>query len=117
MDDRIKLAEAMGWKPIPDDPGWWLCPENGVGYEADELPDPFTDANDTEALIDHVSEHYSVIVHFKSDRHPAYVDFYRSNDTLNHPTHKWYGDDWKKGVCELVLKVLDTVTDGQVPAK
>ena len=61
MDDRIKLAEAMGWGKVslrrfknsderritgrhPDDPPHMWGPR--------EIPDPFTDANDDYAVLE-----------------------------------------------------------------
>ena len=56
--DRIKLAEAMGWKPHPKMDGTsncvWQAPGkapigwHGVKY----LPDPFTDANGDYAVLE-----------------------------------------------------------------
>jgi len=49
--DRIRLAEAMGWVRI-DEGGLW---ENskGFGRELEQnLPDPFTDANDDYAVLE-----------------------------------------------------------------
>ena len=58
MDDRIKLAEAMGWKRIEVPDGHpekkfndfvWANPE---GWEYKYPPDPFTDANDDYAVLE-----------------------------------------------------------------
>lgn len=61
MNDRIKLAEAMGWTPLDHKLiGWWMPP----GVELDDhlfminrkdeahLPDPFTDANDDYVVLE-----------------------------------------------------------------
>ncbi len=62
MNDRIKLAEAMGWKPIGKQPVAETVA--GIAYlpkwqhdifgklTADHLPDPFTDANDDYAVLE-----------------------------------------------------------------
>ena len=60
MNDRIKLAEAMGWvrEDDYDNSPFWV---NGhrMGYAPDsqwtkdlEIPDPFTDANDDYAVLE-----------------------------------------------------------------
>ena len=58
--DRIKLAEAMGWRRINDEDLAWWSPEERlpsgtvfcdyVGLSC--LPDPFTDANDDYAVLE-----------------------------------------------------------------
>ncbi len=52
---RIKLAEAMGWKPLG---GEWDLKGDRPAWEGpdiigdfDDLPDPFTDANDDYAVL------------------------------------------------------------------
>lgn len=58
MNDRIKLAEAMGWERTPCecvDAGqqWgWESPDKKLFRKADELPDPLTDANDDYAVLE-----------------------------------------------------------------
>jgi len=104
--DRIRLAEAMGWKQHPD--GWWSTPrKNGVQtHGLDDSPDPFTDANDTETLIRWLNERgYQLLVnHHWSGRNGA--SLYNTSNGGNFCEH-WRGDDWKQGVCELALKVID----------
>ena len=60
MNDRIKLAEAMGWKRNGHDFGdnTWTK-DNVVAFAPgsrrdhyDEIPDPFTDANDDYAVLE-----------------------------------------------------------------
>ena len=69
MNDRIKLAEVMGWTrmvahptigsdniAIDNDP-YWIPPETDEepkpNYgDLEELPDPFTDANDDYAVLE-----------------------------------------------------------------
>ena len=58
MNDRIKLAEAMGYVLVSNYTGsfadeqgtqHWTHPE---GHPVFELPDPFTDANDDYAVLE-----------------------------------------------------------------
>ena len=63
MNDRIKLAEAMGWTSAGDPDGnlWWSqqpakYPESYC-FETNELPDPFTDANDDYVVLDWMRNH------------------------------------------------------------
>ena len=102
--DRIKLAEAMGWKQMVSTPGNWYPPglppqANALGHT---LPDPFTDANDCEALIKWLTEQgYTVVIQIWDTE--ALVDL----ETIdNRPNLKGNCDDYKQGVCELALKVL-----------
>ena len=107
MNDRIKLAEARGWDRFyaGDLTGkQYGHPPNGISGQV--VPDPFTDANDCEELIQMLSDRFTVVVTHKSERHPAYVELYGPNDQLKNPQHKWYGDNYKQGVCELALTVL-----------
>jgi len=55
MNDRIKLAEAMGWKKAcyAGHGVCWKSPHGEVYRLApDSLPDPFTDANDDYAVLE-----------------------------------------------------------------
>ncbi len=61
---------------------------------------PDTDANDTEAVIRWLNEqdrHVKIV----TTRHGAAVMVGRLSGGL------WEGDNWKIGVCELALKVID----------
>jgi hypothetical protein len=58
MDDRIKLAEAMGWTRIDEVSGYGFPPSE-VAYDdarwvecCMKIPDPFTDANDDYAVLE-----------------------------------------------------------------
>ena len=56
MNDRIKLAEAMGWKHEQMRENlrracWHLPPAEDWRYSA-ALPDPYTDANDDYAVLE-----------------------------------------------------------------
>jgi len=104
--DRIKLAEAMGWKPLggewdkKGDPPAWEGPDIiGAFYD---LPDPFTDANDCEALIRWLNEQgYQVQVIFGfgvSDQVWIGHNKIQIGEVIS---------DWMHGVCELALKVID----------
>ena len=106
QNQRIKLAEAMGWKQsdaknwIGEDPGLiWVSP---TGREQTIPPDPENDANDCEALIDWLANYEPlkprVTVSFGRG---VRFDFY-------HGTHaEIEKDNWKQGVCELALKVIE----------
>ena len=56
MDDRIRLAEAMGWKkvsmPPPNAHYRWIDPNSGTKKSKDFLPDPESDANDDYAVLE-----------------------------------------------------------------
>ncbi len=65
MSDRIKLAEAMGWSREGHDFGQdtWLK-DNVIAFapdsqrtKEDEIPDPFTDANDDYAVLEWMGNH------------------------------------------------------------
>ncbi len=51
MNDRIKLAKAMEWEHVgePDEP--WGLPPGGANH-SEQMPDPFTDANDDYAVLE-----------------------------------------------------------------
>ncbi len=53
MNDRIKLAEAMGWVPHNQDvyPGKWIDPDGRKLVGCFNMPDPFEDANDDYAVL------------------------------------------------------------------
>lgn len=125
MNDRIKLAEAMGWRRmtapptkersgqyIENDPVW-IPPETDQEplpnyLDLEELPDPENDANDCSALIKYLNG-------FGYEVHVMWPDTARDDLTYtvelyNHPkkTEKWSGDNWMQGVAELALKVIDS---------
>ena len=119
--DRIRLAEAMGWKcgpvhtvavmgrQIPAQR--WIDPE-GNDLSPAALPDPANDANDCEALIRWLQEKgYDIEIWWSGTAytHRSNVNCrvkakYRS-DWERITEGKAY-DDWKHGVCELALEVL-----------
>ena len=66
MNDRIKLAEAVGWTTRPNEPNgepvWFGPVDEGDGpYYLYELPDPFTDANDDYAVLEWARNEGAVI--------------------------------------------------------
>lgn len=93
---QTMLAEAVGG-PIWDA---YIHPAQNPGRI--DLPDPYTNAKDCEALIKHLNgKGYDVILGINSNnRHD--VDLHKETKWLCH----WQGDDWKQGVCDLALKVL-----------
>ena len=65
IKERIRLAEAMGWYwqgtvDQPNNPnGQWCSPDIGWmarGEKHENLPDPFTDANDDYAVLEWMRE-------------------------------------------------------------
>lgn len=106
--DRIRLAEAMGWTATRVHAGFGIPPSGGVGGDGtsyEKLPDPLTDANDCEALIQHLVPEridWIEITHgcFESDGTPA------ASVCGPSPALAWRGSDWKQGVCYLALTVL-----------
>lgn len=50
-DNRIKIAEAIGWKRHESEE-WWADPDSGMFKTSEFLPDPFTDANDDYACLE-----------------------------------------------------------------
>ena len=118
MNDRIKLAEAMGWIPAahPQDRKYqcWIDPNhNGRKVSDQQLPDPFTDANDCHALIKHLNgQHISVSVTQWASYGtlPSVNVAGKCGVRFDHNigTHQeWTGDNYMQGVCELALEVLD----------
>lgn len=97
MKDRIKLADAM---KIP----YWRSEVYG---DAIGVPDPFTDANDCDALIRHLNGlgQWVIINHHNTKRGGSNI---KMGKGISDPAYDWDGDDWKTGVCELALKVLET---------
>lgn len=127
MNDRIKLAEALGWHSIRDH-GDRDIVGLSAGYQAEDttrrdpsdyywksaqrLPDPFTDANDCEALIKHLNSKLWTVSVFFGLAGNFEVSVVSGN--RGEYCHEIQCDDWKQGVCELALKFLNTATDEQV---
>ena len=102
----IKLAEAMdiclhtgGWSEK-----WDKCVTCGVRREdvMNQTFDPLNDANDCEAVIAWLEKHHLmwIIVRFNCGQEVSVQMF---NDDFD---ECWAGDDYKRGVCELALKVM-----------
>ena len=114
--DRIRLAEAMGWMRCPDQNGavidLWMHRERWPErwFNLDELPDPFTDANDCDAVIAKLNERFDIGIRFHRE-HGHSIEIYGVGGQGNKPLH-WSGDDYKTGVCELALKVLGKSDEG-----
>ncbi len=119
MDNRIKLAEAMGWKRgevhtvavmgAPISAQRWTDPD-GNDRAPSSLPDPFTDANDCEALIRWLNENgYRVRIDHRR-LSAQFVEIWRAG-TTNWKFGRLYDavehNDWKTGVCKLALKVIE----------
>ncbi len=113
MNDRIKLAEVMGWIHQPNDPDGtpiWTGPDTEHGdygeyFEANELPDPENDANACNELIKHLNGlGFWVIINIHKNE-SARVMLGKGMAEL----HKfdWIGDNWMQGICKLALKVLE----------
>jgi hypothetical protein len=93
--DIIKLAEFIGLIPHG---GMWYFPDT---KSVRKTPQPHTDANDCDALIRALNEAGIAvsITHYTNGV---------SNVLLGHfKAGHWNGDDYKQGVCELALKVID----------
>ena len=111
---RFKLAEAMGWKtgrtdtvvvmgkPIPHTR--WIDPD---GNDRAQCPDPENNANDCEALIRWLETAYLIWITIRFGCNQQ-ASINMNNDECE---HYWSGDNWKQGVCELALKLLDTDED------
>ena len=106
MNKRIRLAGARGWTKHEalTDPQVWNHPdpEKDGWYYDWQLPDPFTDANDCNALIKHLNGlGWIVRISIGPDAADVWIE------TLANECHDWSGDNWMHGVCELALKVID----------
>jgi len=105
-EDRIQLAEMMGWMPTSiytsvsgvHDVTVWASPNGERNRMAEDLPDPFTDANDCEALINHLQTEFLIAVTVKFGKGVRF-------DHYSGPRREIEIGDWKQGVCELALKV------------
>ncbi len=107
IEKRIKLAEAMGWKHCQMRENLqrycWQNPISKLWVEESELPDPFTDANDCNALIKHLNG-LGIAIELNLDENGyVVVQGYKAPD----PFFSYEGDNWMQGVCELALKVIE----------
>lgn len=100
--DRIRLAEFVGFVPDKVAHHIWYRPGKKKPYTLRELPDPFTDANDCEVLIRHLdSLGWCVTIHWLDG--VALVSAWHKARAIEPIRY----DDWKQGVCELALEVLE----------
>ena len=116
QEKQIKLAEAVGWKwqetndhPFGDSwrGGRWISPSGDIqsGIVGCEVPphfNPFTDANDCNALIKHLNG-LNISVQVVHGIFTDSVRFWKESEQFSN----WKGDNWMHGVCELALKALD----------
>ena len=117
QEKRIKLAEAMGLRVEERDRvyppessmvngRYCYLPHDSLGRL---LPDPFTDANDCNALIKHLNGlDCEVTVSWGPNNRvgPEYrVDVFLDDKHCHR--HSYHGPDWMKGVCDLALKVIE----------
>ena len=112
-DQRIKLAEFVGWQKIYgtslDPCTHWRAPDGTDWENETALPDPRNDANDSEALIRKLEDH-GIEVTLSFDHGHESVS---SVDTEEWPAPVYIGDDWKHGVCDLAEKVIDAADRGR----
>jgi hypothetical protein len=109
-EDRIKLALAMGWEIIEG----YAVPYGIAPSEATEreLPDPFTDANDCEALIEHLNgEGWQVEIHWQhtSDENlaaGAWVHIWQHGTEIHHRTDIDV-DRWKEAVSRIAVAIFE----------
>ena len=112
---RIRLAEARGWTNCYQitHQGGKRCtrgyrPDRKKGEQPSEVPDPFTDANDCNALIKHLNGLGYVV------KVEHYLNGAADVGFQSHEKETWWsGDNWMHGVCELALKVIATDEEGQ----
>ncbi len=108
--DRVRLAEAMGWEFEEVEHEYRYCYKRPDGhrdafripcYET-VIPDPFTDANDCNALIKHLTEQGGAVsIQVRKEWTQVYISPPNQTDWL-----QWQGDDWMQGACELALKII-----------
>lgn len=117
MEDRIKLAEAMGWQRRSHDFGGdtWLPPgvddgtwENPEIFQTDRLPNPFEDANDANALVVYLTQKgYEVHIMWPSKDRKALkgkVKLYKNGfRTCEYFIQEMFGD----ALSRATLKVLE----------
>lgn len=107
MNNRIKLAEAMGWTATSfytsatgeRDVTRWRNPEGKCNQTYRDMPNPEHDANDCHALIKHLRGNEQITVTVTFGRGVRF-----DHDIGTHS--EIATDNWMQGVCELALKVL-----------
>jgi len=86
LSDRIKLAEAMGWSSTCDPNGnvYWSAPPakypESYCFDTDELPDPFTDANDDYAVLEWMRVTYNTYEYLMEHQGDKWVNFITALD-------------------------------------
>lgn len=110
MSDRIKLAEAMGWVSKTDSVtgrvNWYRPGATSAEIWGELTFDPEHDANDCEALILKLAKDGTLVI-IGHNTAGSFVEM--TPETRNRAdTITWSGHNYKQGVCELALKVLDT---------
>lgn len=112
QEQRIKLAEAMGWSarelpPVGIDKVvmWEIMRPNGKSFKWPTKHysfDPWTNATDCESVIRKLNDlSYWLEIY----RNPIGCVIRMGKHDMVATT--WRGDDYKQGVCELALKVLN----------
>ena len=113
-EKRIRLAKAMGWhKSVSLQGGFqgkgepkfqtdWFDANNNF---QERLPDPWHSAEDCEALIRWLNEYKNIGVVVMLAGGTG------TKDVVHVGRNKWLGDDWKTGVCELALKVIEGTSE------
>ena len=111
--DRIKIAEAM--ELLPDDfQGWGEYKDAIEKYDGEVLkillaliPDPFTDANDCEAVISWLNENGYAIARGQYVNGRGHVHLFGDRLKL-----RWKGknEDNGSGVCKLALRLIRATT-------
>lgn len=119
MDDRIRLAKAMGWQQLEHDPDRWFndSPEHRMEEcrATERLPNPSENASDLEDLIAWLmTQGWYVEVGFQS--YPEPRDFVEGMgvflhiwhvDTEQHERIDCSFDCWKRCLFDLAARVHD----------
>ena len=132
-DQRIKLAEFVGWKRGTIGTEYCWRHEDGrlmckllMGEKGEEFftyfgmcPDPRNDANDCEALIRKLNEHgWSVVVDWQHDdpKHApgVWIEFWHFETEIHERIQGMDRERWKAGVCDLAEKVIDAAENGRI---
>jgi hypothetical protein len=118
--DRVRLAEAMGWTKIDEalygkPPEGWRAPyprwpdsettmRKPVGNVWKwKIPDPFTDANDCEALIRRLNDRgYKITIEFLVSHVEIEITY---PDSVY--CERGDGQNWKLLLCNLALQAID----------
>ncbi len=108
-EDRIRLAEFMGWRVnerlTTDEARIWIMPgddEDGGWYFDWQLPDPLNSHTDCHALIEALRAYDKPVSLYFGELHR--VELYAGTGKLKHES--WSGDDYRTGVVTLALEVL-----------